>query len=109
MDWITFLDWRFGRDRERTRALRVLDIERRSSAPPTPEERRTAREAQKWADYIHRRETARIHAERTADDATRDASRLDEIPVWTPEQSARLRYIVDSAGEFPPHGWAPPE
>lgn len=101
MDWITYLDWRFGRCPERRRALRLLDIKRQSSAPPTPEELRNAREAQKWANHIFRRETARIHTERAGDDNARDAAALDEIPVLSDEQSARLRYVART-GKFPP-------
>lgn len=91
-----------GPDPERDRRLRTLAIDRRQPwRAPTPEELRNAREAQKWADHIHERETRRIQTERRDRDLATDNQTLGEIPAWTPDQLARLRYIA-ATGRLPP-------
>lgn len=69
------------------------------------EERHDARQAQLWVDHIHNQRLAAHRANRDQDNAE-DERRLGEIPVWTAEQSARLRHIAQT-GQFPPAGWKP--
>jgi hypothetical protein len=105
--WRVFLRHRFGKNAEREARLDALDAEtgRQGQTKPSAAELAQAREAGKWADYIRARSNRRHF--RDARNAEAVCPPLDEIPVWTPDQAARLRYIVVHNGQFPPEGWEP--